>query len=113
MPLSSSNLSMIGPTSSSLRPEYTTSEPSPETDSPPDADPPPEADPPPCEVVSPCEVDPLPDSSCPHPAAASTTITESVKTPRDLFHNRAKLLLPNAAPDLAGECFWRPSTRGY
>src|SRR5215207_9736015 len=78
MPLSSSNLSMIGPTSSSLRPEYTTNESSPgvnpsgDTDAPPEADPP-DADPP---DADPEDAAP-PDSPCPHPTATSAARTIS------------------------------------
>src|SRR5918995_5692637 len=90
MPLSSSNLSMIGPTSSSLRPEYTTSDPSSDAEPASDAEPP-------------CESDPSPDSSCPHPVPARATSTKSARTTRDLFQDRAKLLLSNATPEIAGE----------
>src|SRR5918993_532108 len=99
IPLSSSNLSMIGPTSSSLRPEYTTSEPSPDTE--------PASDPEP-----PCESDPPPDSSCLHPVPARATTTKSARTTRDLFQHRAKRLLSNATPELAGVRSSRSSTRG-
>src|SRR4051812_47119877 len=72
---------MIGPTSSLLRPEYMTN-PSPDTESaleadpafdaepPPDAEPLPDADPP-------SEADPPLDSSCPHPTATNTAMTDS------------------------------------
>src|SRR5215207_1561864 len=82
MPLSSSNLSMIGPTSSSLRPEYTTSEPSPDAEPASDAEPP-------------CESDPPTDPPCPHPVPARATTTKSARTTKDLFQDRAKLLLSN------------------
>src|ERR671911_1596156 len=99
MPLSSSNLSMIGPTSSSLRPEYTTSEPSSDAEPASDAEPP-------------CESDPSLDSSCPHPVPARATTTKSARMTRDLFQDRAKPLLSNATPELAGECSSWSSLRG-
>src|SRR5215216_1798271 len=73
---------MIGPTSSSLRPEYTTSEPSPDVNSPPDADlpldpdPPPEAEPP-LDADPPSDADPPPESPCPHPIATNAPRTTS------------------------------------
>src|SRR5918998_432065 len=113
IPLSSSNLSMIGPTSSSLRPEYTTS-PSPETSPPPEAEPPADAEPPP-EVVSPpdaeppSEAEPPPDSSCPpHPTTASDTNTKKANIPHGLFQDRTKLLLSDVAPELIRGLASRP-----